>query len=56
MTIMKHYLQRVICYSYRYVDLNQGSHWGGGLWPFGNHFFGAEKWELLKIFGKNWVQ
>ena len=29
---------------------------GGGLWPFSDPFFGtegAEKWELLKIFGKN---
>ena len=32
---------------------------GGWLWPFGDHFFGAEgaeKWELLKIFGQNYVQ
>ena len=32
---------------------------GGWLWTFGDHFFGAEgaeKWELLKIFGQNYVQ
>ena len=31
----------------------------GWLWPFGDHFFGAEgaeKWEFLKIFGQNYVQ
>ena len=31
----------------------------GWFWLFGDHFYGAEgaeKWELLEIFGLNWVK
>ena len=62
-SIFAKYPRKLICKSWDKSDRDRigggDPPKGGWLWPFSDHIFGAEgaeKWELLKIFGKNRVQ